>query len=311
MKFHYEHQKVLINQFLSTISIERNLSSKTLCAYRYDLLSMTDWLVEQNQQVFNSNSLLDYFNFLQNITNLKPRSIYRKRISIRQFCNYLLREKYSDEIFIHFSPRTFQLPKNLPRTLTKSEITALIRSTEYEYNSLTSPYRQTICQRDMIIIELLFCLGLRISEISNLHLEDFDASSQSLLIHGKRNKERILYIPSPAVVKKLNRWLSVRRCLNPSTNHIFINRYGRQLSIYGIEKIFTKYKHLAHINPNATPHYLRHSFASHLLNNGANLRDIQELLGHSSIATTQIYTEVSLERKKEVMVRFNERNFIE
>lgn len=162
----------------------------------------------------------------------------------------------------------------------------------------------------MSIIEMLFCLGLRISEISNLLLEDFDSVSKSILIRGKRNKERLLFISAPTVQKKLLAWLSVRVNLNPSTNHIFINRYGRQLSIYGIENIFSKYKHISHINPKATPHYLRHTFACHLLNNGANLRDVQELLGHASIATTQIYTEVSIERKKEVLIKYNERNFL-
>ena len=248
--------------------------------------------------------------FLQNIVRLKPRSIYRKHVAIRQFCDFLIREEHAKEIFFRFSTRHFQLPVNLPRTLTKQEITYLIQSTEQEYISLTSPYRQLICLRDMSIIELLFCLGLRISEISNLLLEDFDSVSQSILIRGKRNKERLLFISAPTVQRKLLAWLSVRVNLNPSTNHIFINRYGKQLSIYGIENIFSKYKYISHINPKATPHYLRHTFACHLLNNGANLRDLQELLGHSSIATTQIYTEVSIERKREVLIKYNERNFL-
>lgn len=310
MQFNYEHHKELINQFLSTISIERNLSPKTICAYRYDLMHLNTWLHTRDTPVLNSKVILEYFNTLQNILKLKPRSIYRKHVVIRQFCDFLLREEYTKEIFFRFSTRHFQLPNNLPRTLTKQEIAKLIRSTEQEYLSLSTPYRQIICLRDISIIEMLFCLGLRISEISNLQLEDFDPISQSILIHGKRNKERLLYISSPIVLSKLHTWLSVRIHLNPVTNHIYTNRYGGQLSIYGIENMFSKYKHLSSINPNATPHYLRHTFASHLLNNGANLRDVQELLGHASIATTQIYTEVSIERKKEVMMKYNERNFL-
>lgn len=310
MEFHYEQQKQLINQFLLTISIERNLSAKTICAYRYDLMSLVKWIYSQGQKEISSTTILEYLSSLQNISNLKPRSIYRKHVSIRQFCEFLLQEGYTKETFFHFSIGRFQLPKNLPRTLTKQELTNLIQSTEQEYAILSSSYRKIICLRDMSIIEMLFCLGLRISEVSNLLLEDFDYHTKSILIRGKRNKERILYIPSSIVLNKLLNWLSARNYLNPATSHIFVNKYGKQLSIFGIENIFNKYKAISRINPNATPHYLRHSFASHLLNNGANLRDVQELLGHASIATTQIYTEVTLERKKFVMKKYNERNFL-
>ena len=203
MNFYYEHQSKLTEQFLSTISTERNLSPKTVCAYRYDLTHLNKWIQSQKMLVFNANTLLEYFYFLQNIVRLKPRSIYRKHVAIRQFCDFLIREEHAKEIFFRFSTRHFQLPVNLPRTLTKQEITYLIQSTEQEYISLTSPYRQLICLRDMSIIELLFCLGLRISEISNLLLEDFDSVSQSILIRGKRNKERLLFISAPTVQRKL------------------------------------------------------------------------------------------------------------
>ena len=96
--------------------------------------------------------------------------------------------------------------------------------------------------------------------------------------------------------------------MSPTTTALFINRYGNRLSIYSIENIFYKYRDLSNINPNATPHYLRHSFATQLLNNGAGIRDVQELLGHSSIVTTQIYTEISTARKKEVLMKYNGRN---
>ena len=96
--------------------------------------------------------------------------------------------------------------------------------------------------------------------------------------------------------------------MSPATTALFINRYGNRLSIYSIENIFYKYRDLSKINPSATPHYLRHSFATQLLNNGAGIRDVQELLGHSSIVTTQIYTEVSTARKKEVLMKYNGRN---
>ncbi|MFC6652485.1 tyrosine-type recombinase/integrase [Paenibacillus rhizoplanae] len=106
----------------------------------------------------------------------------------------------------------------------------------------------------------------------------------------------------------MNSWLSLREELNPKSDALFINKYGDRLSIYSIEDIYAKYRDLANISKKSTPHYLRHSFATHLLNNGADLRSVQEILGHTNVSTTQIYTEVSVERKKEVLNKFNARN---
>ena len=308
MYLHYDQFLQLIHDFLSSLSLERNLSSKTLLAYRYDLLQLLDWLKETNAQQLDTEILTCYLRQLQ--SGLKPQSIYRKYVSIRQFCTYLFQEGYTQKNCFRFSTRHFKLPKTLPRILSKSELCSLIRTAEAEYASLSTRFRQVICIRDISILELLFCLGLRISEISSLRLEDWDEVSQSVLIRGKGRRERLLYIPSADVKNKLSAWVCVRGELNPSTTCLFVNKYGCPLSIYGVENVFKKYKLLSHINAQATPHYLRHTFATQLLNNGANLRDIQELLGHASIATTQIYTEISLERKKEVMEKFNGRNFL-
>ena len=162
---------------------------------------------------------------LQTSAHLKPRTIYRKYVSIKQYCDYLLREQLASEVFFRFSTRRFQLPQTLPRTLQKQEIKALILASEQMYRSLTSSYRRTLCARDIVILELLFCLGLRVSEISNMMICDFHPHSQSILIHGKGSKERLLYIPSATVLNKLNTWLSVRSTLSPASDHIFINRY--------------------------------------------------------------------------------------
>jgi len=296
--------------FLSDLYVQRNLSIKTLRTYRYDLNQLITWSSEAHLTSFDSTSVAQYFQYLQMERKLHPRSIRRKYISIHQFCDYLLISGLSKEPLLRFNSHRFRLPQTLPRTLTNAEIQQLILATEHEYQDLSSNFRKYICQRDMCIIELLFCLGLRISEISTLKLNDYDKSTCCLLIHGKRNRERMLYISSPTVTDKLNSWLKVRPCLQPKVSNIFINKYGQCLSIYSVENIYNKYKQLAGINPQSTPHYLRHSFATQLLNNGASIRDVQELLGHSSIATTQIYTEVSAERKREVMSKFNQRNFL-
>ena len=296
--------------FLEHIFTERNLSSKTIKAYQYDIHAFLNWCQDHHISSLSSSSILFYFNYLQNDAALNARSIRRKYVSLKQYFNYLNTVHHISETFFSFTSRKFQIPRKLPKTLNREEITTLISTAVSEYYTAPSPYIQQLSIRNMCIIELLYCLGLRISEISSLNLSDYNSSEASILIHGKRNKERLLFISPPDVQQKLTLWLKTRHLFNPDSEALFLNKYGKRLSIYGIENIYYKYRDCSHINPKSTPHYLRHSFATELLNNGANIRDVQELLGHSSIATTQIYTEISIERKKEVMLKYNSRNFL-
>lgn len=129
-----------------------------------------------------------------------------------------------------------------------------------------------------------------------------------MLIHGKGNKERLLYLSSAETIKNIKKWLDIRS--NHLSNYLFLNRYGNPLTIHDIKDIFYKYRDLSKINPNSTHHYLRHTFATNLLINGADIRSVQEILGHSNISITEIYTEISINRKQEVLTKFNYRNSI-
>lgn len=310
MTFDLEQQKNYLTEFLSKLSVERNLSKKTIKAYRSDVSGLISWCSMRKVVSLDSQSIFAYFLYLQDEIELNPKSIRRKYVSIRQFFEYLKFEYDIREIFFRFTSRKFHVPRNLPKTLSKTEIRDLISATSSDYQSAISDYKRRICIRNMCIIEILFCLGLRIGEVEAINIEDYSKEESSILIHGKGNKERLLFISSPIVCQKLNLWLRIRNEMNPTDTALFINKYGNRLSIYSIENIFYKYREIAHINPLATPHYLRHSFATQLLNNGASIRDVQELLGHNSIVTTQIYTEISLNRKKEVLIKYNGRNFI-
>lgn len=310
MQFNLLQQQELIGEFINLLSIERNLSAKTLKAYSSDLKCMLTWMTLKKQTALDCDSVYDYFSYIQNADELTACTIRRKYISIKQYLDFLNRDGYSSERFLKFSSRRYQLPKRLPKTLSLDEIQSLISSTTTEYHQSNSDYRRRLSLRNMCIIELLFCLGLRIGEISALNIRDYSVADGSILIHGKGNKERILFLSSPTVAQKLNLWLTVRTSFYSDEEALFINKYGQRLSIYGVENVFYKYQEKAHINPAATPHFLRHSFATQLLNNGASIRDVQELLGHNSIVTTQIYTEVSIARKKEVLMKYNGRNFI-
>ena len=312
MQYDYEEQKSMMEEFERALGAERNLSGNTLQAYRCDLNGLNKWLRRCGCGRLDENSISGYFVYLQEERGLAARTIRRKYVSIQQYCRFLNRRHYADELFPQFSSRRFQVPKRLPRVLPQSEIYHLIIAVSMEYHTAASQYHKWLAGRDMCIIELLFCLGLRIGEVAALNVADYDRKEYSMLVRGKGSKERMLFISSPEVRRKLEAWLKTRETLgiDGEETALFVNKDRKRLTIYGVEYIFYKYRKKANINPQATPHYLRHSFATQLLNHGAGIRDVQELLGHSSIVTTQIYTEVSLNRKREVLNKYNGRNFM-
>ncbi len=171
-----------------------------------------------------------------------------------------------------------------------------------ELDQCNTPYKTRNTTRNIAIIELLLCLGIRIGELSNIDVSDVNQFDQTILIKGKGKKERLLYISNTTVLSRLKDWINLRSDMNPNCQALFLNKYGTRLSIYSIENIFYKYRDHAQLKNKATPHFLRHTFATNLLSNGADLRSVQEILGHSSVMTTQIYTEVSTERKKQVLL---------
>ena len=149
---------------------------------------------------------------------------------------------------------------------------------------------------------------MRIGEAAAITIDDIISSERTLLIHGKGRKQRLIYISSSITWDRLKTLLQERK--KTDCIYLFVNRYGRPITIHGIEDIYKKYVKKAQINTKSTPHYLRHTFATNLLSNGADLRSVQEILGHASVATTQIYTEVTTARKKQVLKKFNYRNRI-
>ena len=169
-----------------------------------------------------------------------------------------------------------------------------------------SSFAQKEYIRDAALMDLLISTGIRIGEAAAITLDDIIIPEKTLLIHGKGRKQRLIYISSPVTWNRLLTLIKERR--KSTDNHLFVNRYGCPITIHGIEDIYKKYAKKAQINAKSTPHYLRHTFATNLLSNGADLRSVQEILGHASVATTQIYTEVTTNRKKQVLKKFNYRN---
>lgn len=281
--------------------VSKNLDMKSIKAYTSDL----DHLIDFTNGKVSQESIMGYIQYLTQ--NYKDTTVSRKLITIKMFFRFIEEEtkwinpldKYKIKI---------KKEKRLPKTIPVKDVSKLL---DYMYENLNQAntsfaYFQAI--RDLCIIDLLLSTGMRIAEVSNLKLEDIISSERVLLVHGKGKKQRLLYISSLETWNNLKAWLSIRKKLKVNHEYLFVNKYHDTLSIYGIENIFTKYRDKSGISHSATPHYLRHTFATNLLANGADLRSVQELLGHSSISTTEIYTEVNTVRKKIVLKKYNLRN---
>lgn len=300
-----------IQQYQVYLSVERNLSIKSIKAYLSDLKGLIGWLEEQSQHTLTKDLLQTYLRTLMSEAVLKDITIKRKYICFKAFFNFLVQQGVLGVSPLADFGKHFKTARRIPKTLSLTEVEILLNYPKQYMKELKSDFRRSICTRNDAIIELLYVIGIRIGELVAINVEHIDLKEQTILIFGKGRKERLLYISSHDVVNKIKAWLHLRDTFNPKTNGLFVNKYGNRLSIYSIEDIFYKYRDLTGINKKATPHYLRHSFATHLLNNGADLRAVQEILGHTNVSTTQIYTEVSVERKKDVLSKFNPRNRLE
>jgi integrase/recombinase XerD len=297
-----------IKQYEVYLSVERNLSVKSIKAYLSDMNGLLEWYNQQSFKTLNKQNLRMYLEDLASKNTLKDSTIKRKYICIKAFFNYLVQKEEIPDSPVAGFGKHFKTARRIPKTLSLTEVERLLNSPQEHMKQLQTTFRKRICTRNNAIIELLYVIGIRIGELVTIDLEHIDLTERTILIFGKGRKERLLYISSSEVIHKIQTWLDVREHLNPKSNALFINKYGGRLSIYTIEDIYSKYRDLSNISQKSTPHYLRHSFATHLLNNGADLRSVQEILGHTSVSTTQIYTEVSVERKKDVLTKFNARN---
>lgn len=300
----YKSKNILIDtkNFLMHLKLSKNIDVKTSTAYNYDLIALNKWCQQFNVKTLNSCSIQEYIYYLIEIKNLSPSTIRRKYAVYKSFFKFL---KLED---ILIEKIKFKTEKKLPKTLNKTELNKLLSVAYENIERQSTTYRKNFAIRDTAIIETLITLGIRIGELSNIMLDDIDFTENTILIHGKGKKERYLYISSPAVVAILKHWLSIRDAINPHCNNLFINKYGKKLNIESIEQVFYKFRDLSGINPKATPHYLRHTFATALLENGADIRSVQELLGHSKISTTEIYTQVCIAHKIKVLKVYNVRN---
>lgn len=291
-----------LSKFINYLRATKNLSDKTLKAYTCDLKQFFNF-----EKTILSPDICDFIAYLNTNLKLKDTSIRRKIITLKNFYDYL----YNTNL-ISFSPFAklkfrFKQERKLPKTLPIKDVTKILNCLNIDYTLLSFFAKKTYL-RDAALLDLLISTGIRIGEAATITLNDIMITEHTILIHGKGRKQRLIYISSPITWDRLKALIKERK--NAENNYLFVNRYGNPLSIHGIEDIYKKYIKKAQINSKSTPHYLRHTFATNLLANGADLRSVQEILGHASVATTQIYTEVTTNRKKQILKKFNYRNKI-
>ncbi|MFF5993550.1 site-specific tyrosine recombinase XerD [Lysinibacillus sp. KU-BSD001] len=292
-----------IEDYIHFIRVERQLSNNTLASYRRDLVAYAQHLQEVQQvKSFNEVTRAHILLHLQNLRTegKTARTVARHISSIRSFHQFLLREKVTTtDPTVHLEMP--QLEQKLPKVLSIEEIDALISAPDR-----SKP--QGI--RDVAMLELLYASGMRISELIELNLEDIHLTMGFVRVFGKGGKERIIPLGRGAlhaVSKYLERARYELQGNYPKTDALFINRRGKRLTRQGCWKLLKQHAQAAHIQKELTPHVLRHSFATHLIENGADLRAVQEMLGHADISTTQIYTHVSKTRLSEVYKQFHPR----
>jgi len=288
-----------INLYITYLKNEKNYSPNTIISYKNDLLQLAnyfkDFKIIQGDTIkdINRSILRKYIVFLKKC-NYSTRSIGRKISTIRSFFKFLLREgilKINPTINL-FTPK---IDKKLPFFLYLQEINKLIEA----------PSAHTILgKRDRTILELLYGTGMRVGELVNLTIQDIDLNEKTVKVFGKGSKERILPLGNPSI-KAIQEYITCRNLfikdesiLEGDLNIFLLNRFGGRLSARSIRRIIIKYMKIAGLNKKVSPHVLRHSFATHLLGGGADLRSVQELLGHESLSTTQIYTHITKERLK-------------
>lgn len=288
-----------LKKYLDYLKYNKNYSDLTIKNYKLDLLDYFDFLKEEglDYKDIEYEDLRYLFSHFEKL-KLKNKSIRRHISSIKGFYKYLcINGIVSSNPFVYVS-----LPKKeikLPRYLTYEELLEIFNSLEIKTN---------YDLRDRLIVELMYATGIRVSEIINIKISDIDINNQSIRILGKGSKERIVYF-NDVVIFLLNKYLKIYSSINKkNSNYLLLNQRGDKLTTGGISYILNNIIKKISFNKHLTPHMLRHSFATHLLNNGCDLLTVQELLGHSSISTTGIYTHVTSKHIQDVYYKCHPRS---
>ena len=289
-----------IKEFITYIKLEKKLSNNTIINYELDLNNYIKYIKEHNIKSLNNITLENINDYLQELSKNKmnPRSIRRHITTIKEFHKYLMKfKKVEKNVSINID--TIKITKKLPNVIEHEDMNKILDV------NLDSPFHY----RDKAMLELMYGSGLRVSELVNLTIYNIDFQNKLILIEGKGNKERIVPM-SEYSYDALKDYLNIRNQLvkpGKLEEKLFLNNHGIGITRHGFNYILKNILKDKDINNKITPHSLRHTFATDLLNNGADLRSIQELLGHSDLTTTRIYTHVINSKLKEDYLKYSQR----
>ena len=316
--------EIYSQKFIKFCKNQRRLSPDTARAYGLDLKGFAEFLSALDPPVTSIQEvtkpiLQEYVNYLNG--DFAVKTVRRRIASVRSFFNYLEGEEIISENPFDKLHINIKEPFRIPKTLSLDEIgrileaaygdspTLLPVTSKLESGSKTKGKlvlnpnsKEFIWLRDVAVLELLFAGGLRVSELCKLEYGDFSQDHLTIRINGKGNKERTIYLENIEVVRALSRYLAFREAVNDvDSPNVFITKFYRPLSTQAVRNLVSKYAKLAGINKKITPHLFRHSFASLLLEEGVDIKYIQDFLGHSSISTTQIYLHTTSNQKRRIL----------
>ena len=289
-----------LESYYEDCKFRKRLNEKTIKAYTIDLNQYLEFITttEINQKIIN-----EYIHYL-NKKYLKYKTIKRKIASVKAFYSYLEYEEIIDYSPFNKIKTKIKEPKLLPKTIQKDYIDKIIHLLLKDLKNSKTEFQKKISLRNITLISVMFSTGIRVSELCNIKLKDIDLIEKKLKIFGKGSKERILYLGNSNVVQLCQMYLTYNNTCKKN-EYYFLNKFNKKLSEQTVRILLKKIESELELSTHITPHMFRHTFATTLLEKGVDIRYIQNILGHSSISTTQIYTYVTYSKQKEILTNKN------
>lgn len=293
-----------LKEYVEDCEYRKRLNSKTVRAYKTDLKQFFEYV---GVECLEQKKIIDYIHYL-NHSYTKCKTIKRKIASVKGFFSYLEYNELIDKNPFRKIRTKIQEPNLLPKTIESNTLRLIFEYLYGQIDEVKSEYKKINAVRNAAIIELLFCTGLRISELCNIRNTDIDLYSGNLKIFGKGSKERIIHIGNENVINVLKQYNAFNSNRGEKAEWFFLNKEGGRLSDQSVRKMINQIEVILDLPTHITPHMFRHTFATALLDKDVDIRYIQKILGHSSISVTQIYTHVSNIKQKEILMNKNPRN---
>ena len=291
--------QTIVEEYMTYCQFQKRLDQKTLNAYKTDLKQFSQQLHCISIEDITSNMLENYISLLHQ--SYKPKTVKRKIASLKAFFHYLEYKEIVDRNPFNKMQVKFREPVILPKTIPLHTVETILTTIYHQCQNGKTPYQRKNAIRDVAVIELLFSTGIRISELCSLKVNDVNLQDGIILIYGKGSKERCMHIGNDKVISVLSEYKQAYFTEIQDCRHFFANQAGKSLSDQAVRRMINKYTNLAAIELHITPHMFRHTFATCLLEADVDIRYIQEMLGHSSINITEIYTHVAMSKKKDIL----------